>query len=536
MQDSVLQSAKNKIVGEFRSIFPKEEKRAKFWTHFHKSDCVIAGSMVVHALLKDPDWEPNDIDIWINMTSDYDTLKKMFLDEGYKQQYVHPAIAYVRLATMVAHIYMLTKKGARTVQIIITRFSPLEVIDTFDIFATQFVFELKAVNTTGMRANIRAVHEQATADLLEKRITICETSGDIQSIREWIRTLDRIQKYVSRGFHISDKEIHKIVDYVNGFTYEDIPNAEVIYERLLNYFFYLGYCFSLDRIKNKIDVSTHCRDFPTAITTASTNCFNFITLEDEALATIDAANRRLPREIENAHHVTIVVFGSSEPLSGTQFQLSTFADLKKDPSNVFYACQGRQHIPHQQFVRIPTCSGQVYIKMANFRRCVHTVYDSFMGPPTQEIKWIFGVSKTETRVMTSASQTTVNAWRGRGSIVSAHHCQDNTDFYVHQLHYVRYVPRVSAPETTIIKMFKEQSPDGLFFSNKLITRAISRCITNKACVAKYLKTNGVRVAGKVYLEKNELQKLTDEENAYFETAIRRTQNPPARFTIINDHI
>jgi len=85
-------------------------------------------------------------------------------------------------------------------------------------------------------------------------------------------------------------------------------------------------------------------------------------------------------------------------------------------------------------------------------------------------------------------------------------------------------------------MFKEQSPDGLFFSNKLITGAISRCITNKACVAKYLKTNGVRVAGKVYLEKNELQKLTDEENAYFETAIRRIQNPPARFTIINDHI
>lgn len=198
---------------------------------------VIAGSFPLSVLLTEMKskcaFQPNDIDIWaaekpVNPPPGYmmssvvphwnmgpDRVKKLFafkennltnddvkkIFKWYKADRQTWALPegeedpYSRLRATIKSIYkykaVSKEKQLPDLQVIVTKGSPFEAIESFDIDICQVVYDGKVFQ----------IHSQLKmANIVGGRAALTGNASSLQSTREWIRTLRRMIKYSQRGY------------------------------------------------------------------------------------------------------------------------------------------------------------------------------------------------------------------------------------------------------------------------------------------------------------------------------------------------
>lgn len=182
-----------------------------------ESGGVIAGSSVMQSLLN-VSWDNIDIDLWIPSHEEgrLDGLQELTLllnRSGYTQKVEQNTDReqYKRFEDYVESITTFFGGTNRCdVQIIKLRRGQniRQMVKSFDIVASQFFFD-------GVR--IIEVGENSRDDLWNGTITFSKEVLKIQALPEWLRTIRRVKKYMSRGFcEPSTEQWIKVIDSVSN--------------------------------------------------------------------------------------------------------------------------------------------------------------------------------------------------------------------------------------------------------------------------------------------------------------------------------
>jgi len=426
------------IMATLKALIPDPDERNIFWSHFSKCGCVIAGSAVVNAMGRDHTaWIPNDIDIWLPQpTLTTYVFISILLKNGYKKKHTtHFPPSYTRLRKYVKemiHFESLERGNKISIQIIVLSEPDVKAaIRSFDIVATQHVFSIDYESEKQYECSVSDISQRrsATSDFNQHIIRISKIAYDLQSLPEWARTMGRIRKYVDRGFTLPMDETEKIIANLNEILNQvERPFDEkttTLSQTIMYYFKSIGVAFEMKRGSNQITI------VPCPNISSTAHCFDYITMENTSIANILKINVATKKEFVKTQNekvlddIGIIMFPPAEKASGTVFSFKNVQDNLQNPNSIFYECQGYRPILKTQFIKISLSTGNYYVNKATLT--------SFINIDMIQNNWVFKLKGTMQRLSATASQNAVDAWNGRGSIESAHHCQDGTDMSIQTL-------------------------------------------------------------------------------------------------------
>lgn len=420
-------SNEDQVLKKINSLIPLVNER--WWNAFKESGCVIAGSVVLHALKPDFDtWKPNDVDIWIPFQKkSKNTIMSILEEAGYKLKKSNRSVknlnSYSRLRKYISEIYFFEKEYFMNIQVIIAapRTKIDDIILSFDIVATQFSFSYIEDSF-----KIKDVSDGiATLDIENNIMRISDVATSLQSFYEWARTLQRLCKYEKRGFDILESEVLKIVGQINKTKVID-RFAYPIYQDIINYFDVLGYSVTLDKKSHELSI-TSCDSFSKI--NMNTMCFLNKNVK-LSLSDINAQNQK------RKHDGDLQIAFFTEELQGTILQNKDLTSLRLEV-NTYYSCeQSSYEGDRNAYIKLPLFNENFFVPYHHFN-----FFCGKMLKAPKNIKWIFGLVK-------SNPITTINKWITGKDLLSKQNvskqCIENDPFVVYNL---RWIPVQEHPKT-----------------------------------------------------------------------------------------
>lgn len=174
-----------------------EEMNYVLWS----TDAVIAGSSVIQSILN-LSWENINVDLWLPASefNSLRTIQELLYKHGYNYQstkivencrelyrYVHTITTFFggskRLAVQIMHVH----SGVTT----------KDVVESFDIRATQFLYDGHQIVEVG---------DDSLDELITGTMKFSDAALNSGDTHEWIRTIERVKKYASRGFRLPSSD------------------------------------------------------------------------------------------------------------------------------------------------------------------------------------------------------------------------------------------------------------------------------------------------------------------------------------------
>ena len=192
---------------------------------------VISGSYIMQVIL-DETWSGSDIDIWSEKRHSKNmALLEPFFDFfvrrlGYSFRKIRTNnTQYSRLRENIKNIVSLKHPSLPRVQIITTRKSHREAIATFDLDVCR-VYYMPVVNQILEQSGYFSSIEPSMGKYESKIMTVTHESMSTQSMKEWLRTLQRIIKYRGRGFTIDCSDV---VEHIRNMSNDTTDETKILF-------------------------------------------------------------------------------------------------------------------------------------------------------------------------------------------------------------------------------------------------------------------------------------------------------------------
>ena len=379
----------------------------------------VAGSFVLESILNKSFLTPytSDIDIWIPHTkSPFSLCEFLFKNYNFKKQSNSYNPEYTRMFEQIDGMYILRSKNVKFkhIQIIAVKETNCEnVVNGFDLTCVQTFFKNKTV----------FVKDTLLTDIEANTTGVTLAALNTQSYMEWFRTLDRLQKYMYRGFKVSHETWKSIVVSINksiktaASTRNVNFDGESIYFKLRtlpNHIF-----FERSKIKNIYQYSYN----PSLVKTPHPGlsipsvCFDLILFEDVGFTTY----------LDEKGTNRIIIIANNKAIG---YDVDNFKSMLNDPGSIFYPCvhkivNSRQYYETNfeiSYIKVSLCNMNVFI------------------PGKQAQKMIDGICKIWKLVANGKIPRSYSKNARNGNYVGAYHCQSGSELNLYDAHPIPLTP------------------------------------------------------------------------------------------------